>query len=165
VAPNMHTFLEASVRPISANEAQSFRDRVLRLGTSPGQSIYSGDDAPDTLHLGAFVGGQLVSAATICREPMSSTSTTNSWRLRGMATLEEFRGKGWGKHLGAHCVRYVISQGGTRVWCTARMSASRFYHNLGFKKHGEPFRLPEYSDEDYIFMLRDVAPRRSTTVG
>lgn len=157
MVPNGQTFLENSVRRICAKDAQAFRDRVLRPGKVPGESVYSGDDEPETLHLGAVVGAQLVSVATICREPMPSTSNANAWRLRGLATLGKFRGNGWGKRLGEKCIRHAISQRGTLVWCTARISASTFYHNLGFKKQGEAFHLPEYSDEWYILMLLDTS--------
>lgn len=66
-------------------------------------------------------------------------------------------GQWLGKRLGEQCIRHAISQGGTLVLCTARISASTFYHNLGFKKQGEAFHLPEYSDEWYILMLLDTS--------
>lgn len=86
--------LNPEFRRVAARDTHSLRDAVLRPGLPPGGSIYPGDDAPDTLHLGAFVGDTIAAIATLCRESMPDQSTTTSWRLRGMATLPEYRGRG-----------------------------------------------------------------------
>lgn len=72
------------IAPISTAEARPIRDLVLRPGFPPGGSIYTGDDASDTLHLGAFTAGPLVAVATICREPLPEADSERVWRLRGM---------------------------------------------------------------------------------
>jgi ribosomal protein S18 acetylase RimI-like enzyme len=143
-----------AVRSISVAEARVLRDRVLRPGLPTGRSIYPGDDAPDTLHLGAFVNGRLAAVATLCHESMTGTSDAGEWRLRGMATLKEFRRSGLGKRLAERCVAHAADSQGTLLWCSARMATVPFYRSLGFKEQGENFRLPEYSGEVYILMLR-----------
>jgi ribosomal protein S18 acetylase RimI-like enzyme len=143
-----------AVRSISVAEARVLRDRVLRPGLPAGRSIYPGDDATDTLHLGAFANGQLAAVATVCHESMPGTSDAGQWRLRGMATLEEFRRSGLGKRLAERCVAHAADSQGTLLWCSARMATVPFYRSLGFKEQGENFRLPEYSGEVYILMLR-----------
>jgi hypothetical protein len=72
-----------------------------------GRSIYPGDDAPDTLHLGAFVNGRMAAVATVCRESLPGTSMADQWRLRGMATLKEFRGSGLGRLLAERYTRQI----------------------------------------------------------
>ncbi len=129
---------------------------VLRPGLPPGGSIYPGDDAADTLHLGAFIGSTLAAVATLCREPMPGEQSTTSWRLRGMATLPEYRGRGLGKGLAQRCIAYGAKQRGTIVWCTSRIATVPFYQALGFVECGEPFRLPQYSDAVYIRMTRSL---------
>src|ERR1700743_1423967 len=106
-------------RAISAEEVQAFRDKVLRLGKSVGQSVYRGDDALETLHVGAFIGDELSSVATICREAMRDRQNTDAWRLRGMATLENLRGSGLGKSLAEDCIAHAVKHGGATVWCKA----------------------------------------------
>jgi ribosomal protein S18 acetylase RimI-like enzyme len=145
-----------SLRWISVAEARVLRDRVLRAGLPAGRSIYPGDDAPDTLHLGAFVNGRLAAVATVCHESMPGASNAGEWRLRGMATLEEFRRNGLGRHLAARCVAHAADSQGTLLWCSARMATVPFYRSLGFKEQGENFRLPEYSGEVYILMQRPL---------
>jgi ribosomal protein S18 acetylase RimI-like enzyme len=143
-----------ALRPISIAEARIIRDRVLVAGGPASRSIYPSDDDPDTLHLGAFVNGQLAAVATICYEPMPATSNAGQWRLRGMATLEEFRRLGLGKRLAEACMAYAADHRGTLLWCSARVTTLRFYRGLSFQEQGQSFQLPEYSDEVYILMRR-----------
>lgn len=145
-----------NIRAIAARDTTALRDTVLRPGLPPGGSIYPGDDAADTLHLGAFIGNTLAAVATLCREPMPGDQSTTSWRLRGMATLPEYRGRGLGKGLAQRCIAYGAKQRGTIVWCTSRIATVPFYQALGFVECGEPFRLPQYSDAVYIRMTRSL---------
>jgi hypothetical protein len=87
---------------------------------------------------------------------MSGASGATEWRLRGMATLEEFRGRGLGKRLAERCVAYAADGRGTLLWCSARIATVPFYRSLGFREQGESFRLPEYSREVYILMQRPL---------
>lgn len=146
---------EVELRAIGANDVKAFRLRVLRPPKRE-HAAYPGDDAADTLHLGAFVDAALVAVATVCREAMPGTSDADAWRLRGMATLDEFRGRGVGKRMVEACVTHAISQGAESVWCSARISVLRFYQAAGFKEQGEPFSLPEYSEHSYVLMKREL---------
>ena len=152
----------STIQRIAARETISLRDAVLRPGLPPGGSHYPGDDAADTLHLGTFVGHTLVAVATLCREPMPGREampgerSTTSWRLRGMATLPGYRGRGLGKQLAQRSIGYAAEQGGTLVWCTSRIATAAFYRALGFSESGHTFSLPEYSDALYIRMQRPL---------
>jgi GNAT superfamily N-acetyltransferase len=145
-----------AIQRIAARETISLRDAVLRPGLPPGGSHYPGDDAEGTLHLGAFVDHTLVAVATLCREPMPGERSTTSWRLRGMATLPGYRGRGLGKQLAQRSIGYAAEQGGTLVWCTSRIATVPFYRALGFSESGHTFSLPEYSDVLYIRMQRPL---------
>lgn len=141
---------------ISVAEARALRAQVLCVGGPASRSIYPGDDAPDTLHLGAFVNDELAAVATVCYELMPGTSNGCQWRLRGMATLEAFRRRGLGRCLAERCLEYATDSQGTLLWCSARMTTAPFYRSLGFKQQGESFHLPEYSGEVYILMQRPL---------
>jgi len=143
-----------ALHPISIAEARVIRDRVLSAGGPASRSVYPCDDAPDTLHLGAFVNGQLAAVATLCYEAMSATSNAGQWRLRGMATLEGFRRLGLGKRLAEACMAHAADRSSTLLWCSARVATIPFYRGLGFQEQGQSFQLLEYSDEAYILMRR-----------
>ncbi len=144
--------LNPEFRRIAARDTNSLRDAVLRPGLPPGGSIYPGDDGSDTFHLGVFVGGTIVAVATLCRESLPDRSSTTSWRLRGMTTLPEYRGQGFGTHLAQRSIAYAIEQGGTFVWCSARVATVPFYRALGFTECSDIFFLPQYSEFPYIRM-------------
>ena len=144
------------IREITVDQARVVRDTVLRPNFAPGGSIYPHDDDPDTLHVGAFVDGVLAAVATVCREPMPGEFDGNSWRLRGMATLLPFRSRGLSKKLAQECFEHVVRNCGALIWCTARASSVSFYSMLGFSEEGQLFRLPEYSDAEYILMRRPL---------
>ena len=144
------------LRRVSLTDAMMLRDAILRPGMPQGGSMYPGDDAADTLLLGAFVEERLVAVATVCREAMPNISNLTAWRLRGMATLSQFRGRGFGRDLAECCMIHAADCGGTLLWCSARVATVPFYRSLGFKEHGRNFHLPEFSNEIYILMQRPL---------
>lgn len=146
----------AMVLPIGVEQARTVRDAVLRAGLPPGGSVYPGDDAADTLHLGAWSEGCLIGVATVCREPLPADSRPDAWRLRGMATVPAARGRGMGRQLAQECVAYAREKGAAVVWCSARLEVASFYADLGFVAYGEPFRLPEFSDRVYVLMRLEL---------
>lgn len=131
----------ADVRAITPAQVRQLRHAVLRPFDPPEKLVYAGDDDPDTLHAGAFEGDALVGIASVCREPMPDGSDDGHWRLRGMATLPEARGRGYGRALLEHCFAHIRSQGGTLLWCNARVAALGFYEHLGFVAQGEQFEI------------------------
>ncbi|MGH9736636.1 MAG: GNAT family N-acetyltransferase [Candidatus Acidiferrales bacterium] len=144
-----------NIREISLEEVQNFRYRVLRP-KERAHSVYQLDAVAGTRHVGAFVGDDLAGVATVCHEPIPGTCSNSTWRLRGMATAGEFRGHGIGSQLAEDCFAYARSQGGTVVWCSARLSAIGFYQAVGFEPHDESFTLPEYSSEQYVLMKHSL---------
>ncbi|HEY3988268.1 MAG TPA: GNAT family N-acetyltransferase [Acidobacteriaceae bacterium] len=144
------------IRRIAARDTIALRDAMLRPGLPLGGSIYPGDDAPDTLHLGILLDNVLAVVATLCREPIPGETITTSWRLRGMATLPEYRGRGFATQLAEDCISYAVEQGGTLVWCTSRIATVPFYRRLGFIESSDAFPLPQYSDALYIRMQRPL---------
>jgi ribosomal protein S18 acetylase RimI-like enzyme len=67
-----------------------------------------------------------------------------------MATVEDWRGRGIGERLALWCVSHARRHAARLVWCSARERAVAFYARLGFRAVGEPYELPQYSDERYV---------------
>jgi ribosomal protein S18 acetylase RimI-like enzyme len=137
-----------------AYEAWSLRDEVLRAGL-PAGSIYHADIATDTLHVGAVCDASLVAVATVCRELLAEQPERQAWRLRGMAVLPVWRGRGLGTQLAGACIDHTIAHGGGLIWCTAREAAFPFYRALGFEVLGQLFTRSEYEHEQFAKMVRD----------
>lgn len=74
-----------------------------------------------------------------------------------MATLPEYRGCGLAGELLAQCLAYARAQGGKTAWCSSRVATVSFYQRHGFVPIGEPFFLPQFSDQAYIHMEQVLA--------
>lgn len=131
-------FTAMDIRPITAEQTRPLRQAVLRPHQQARELVYHGDDAPDTLHVGAFSGDQLVGVASVYRE-----GDPGAWRLRGMAVTPALQRTGIGTALLDACIAHVKSHGGTRMWFNARTSAVAFYRRYGFQIQGEEFVLPD----------------------
>jgi GNAT superfamily N-acetyltransferase len=130
------------IRPAELDAVRQLRQRVLRPHQRADELVYPGDDAPDSLHVGAFEDGELVGIATIVREPPPERSDETAWRVRGMATVPEVRGRGYGAALLQACLDHATERGGSLVWCNARATAVEFYRRFGFRVQGEGFTVP-----------------------
>jgi ribosomal protein S18 acetylase RimI-like enzyme len=132
---------DITVRRISAEQTHPLRRAVLRPYQSPDQLVYPGDDAPDTLHLGAYLDSEIVGVVSVYREPPPGEADEGAWRLRGMAIIPKLQGQGYGRALLKDCLAHIVAQGGREVWCNARTAAAKFYRALGFEVVGEEYEM------------------------
>jgi GNAT superfamily N-acetyltransferase len=135
------------IRTISAAETIALRWPVLRPGFPRETAIFDGDDAATTLHFGAFDGDMLLGVASIylvpCPEKIpAQPGVSPAFQLRGMATLPEVRGAGFGRALLDACVAAARENGAAILWCNARTSAADFYAKNGWRIVGAEFDIP-----------------------
>jgi GNAT superfamily N-acetyltransferase len=144
------------VRSITAEETRPLRHAVLRPGQSFEQTVYSRDDHPETVHLGAFEGDRLVAIASLYREAMPHRPTRAAWRLRGMATDAERQGRGFASVVLDASVAHVAAEGGGELWCNARVPALGFYQRCGFEVDGDEFEIDGIGP--HVVVTRMVGP-------
>ncbi len=130
------------IRSISVEEVRTIRQIVLRPGMPPHTCIYPNDN--EAAHFGAFTNNRLIGIVTYINQSRPDLPGTDSWRLRGMATIEEFRSLGVGSALVEYGNNFVGKQGGISVWCNARKSAVGFYEKSNFNIISEEFEIPVY---------------------
>jgi GNAT superfamily N-acetyltransferase len=130
------------IRQASLDDVRDLRHSVLRPHQRPDEIVYDHDGDADALHLGAFEDGALVAIASITREPPPGDRIETAWRVRGMATLPEHRGRGLGGELLERCIEHAAGNGATVVWLNGRVPAGRFYERHGFVASGEVFEPP-----------------------
>ncbi len=92
--------------------------------------------------------------ASLYREPRPEQA--DGWRLRGMATVPEVRGQGFGIALLAACVDHVAVSGGGELWCNARRAAVGFYRRAGFDVVSDEFDIPGIGP--HVVMTTTVPP-------
>ncbi|MEH7523403.1 GNAT family N-acetyltransferase [Bacillus sp. JJ1503] len=143
------------VRKITPEMTYSTRHTVLRPHQTIEDCKYDTDHEPGALHVGAFSQGRLISIASFCIERNPDFSIEMQYRLRGMATLEEFRNLGAGKLIVAYAENLIKAQGFDLIWCNARTSVEQYYNRLGFNIHGEVFDYPPIGP--HIVMYKKLA--------
>ena len=138
-----------TIQNIDAEQTYQMRLDILRDGVDL-PVVFSGDTDIDTFHLGLFDEDELKGIASFMK-------TTNvlfdkeQYQLRGMATTEDARGKGYGKLL-LHSAFDLLQEKQVRVlWCNARAEALAFYLKLGFLQLGEKFEIKEIGDHYTLF--------------
>lgn len=127
------------IKEINADDTRNLRQLTLRQHQAVETLIYPGDDADDTIHYGAFIGSELVGIASLYKAKLKDLDEPESWRLRGMATVEKVRGMGIGKALMSLCVEHAKKNNGKLFWCNARTTAEKFYEKFGMKRTGDVF--------------------------
>lgn len=145
-------------RAVTAEEIRPLRHRVLRPGQAFSETLYVGDGLVDTVHLAAFDGDRIVGTASLYREARPG-GPASGWRLRGMATDPDVRGRGFGAAVLVASIAHVAAAGGGELWCNARMTAVGFYRRAGFEIVGDEFDVPGIGP--HVVMTLAVAPAAS----
>ncbi|MFI5162329.1 MAG: GNAT family N-acetyltransferase [Sphingobacteriales bacterium] len=128
-------------RFIPADDTLALRNEILREGKlTLDQCRFPGDDAEGAFHLGYFDKEKLVCVASF--QPKEYEKFPGKgYQLRGMATIEDHRGKGIGNQLVNFAIVYLRGQKANYIWCNARKGALKFYINLGFEVISDEFEV------------------------
>lgn len=136
---------------ISASDTYHLRQKMLRPGRSLEECKFPGDEDEQTFHLGAFHENKLVSVASFFFEKHPNFEEPYQYRLRGMATHEDFQRKGYSRELLKVAFPIIKQNFCTLLWCNARLGAVGFYQTVGFEKIGEVFEIPEIGPHYLMF--------------
>ena len=126
---------------IQPRDTYEIRERLLIPDGPEKDNNYLNDDDELTFHLGAFINKRLVSVASFYFDAHPKIGEENQFRLRGMATLPEFQGKGLSKALLKTAIPLIKRNHCSALWCNAKNNAVGFYSKVGFEKVGEPFNI------------------------
>jgi GNAT superfamily N-acetyltransferase len=140
---------------VDSEQTRALRHQVLRPGMPYETTHFDDDDHPLAAHYALLLGGSQreddVSEDSLLEELVVATGTVipgpppwdedadGSWRIRGMATKEEFRGLGLGRRILDALLGHAAAYHGTMVWCHARIGALDFYRQAGFVPIGDLF--------------------------
>jgi GNAT superfamily N-acetyltransferase len=128
---------------IKSADTYPIRQLVLRPNGKIEDCHFKGDSEEQTFHLGAFVDKRLVSIASFYFEQHPFFMNPYQYRLRGMATIPEFQGKGMSSALLQSAFPMIKQNQCGLLWCNARQTAVGFYQKVGFTTSGEIFEMPE----------------------
>ncbi len=129
------------IRFIPVEDLLAIRNEVLREGKlTLDECRWPGDEDEGAFHLGYFDQDNLACIASFHPKPYGEFKG-KAYQLRGMATLEKYRGRGFGNQLVNFAIVYLRGQKVNYIWCNARKKAVRFYQNLGFEIISPEFEL------------------------
>jgi GNAT superfamily N-acetyltransferase len=118
------------MRRARPDEVIDLRHAILRAGLPRETAIFPGDDAPDTVHVVALDGGEVVGCATMLRNTWLEEP---AWQVRGMAVAPRLQRHGVGGRMLAELQRLAEHPDGVRLmWCNARSPAVGFYERHGW---------------------------------
>jgi len=106
----------------------------------------------EAVAFGVFDGDELVAVGLV-----GPDGEPGDWRVRGMATRPDARGRGAGTKVLRALVRHATEQGAARVWCNARTPARSLYERAGFEATSDEFETPRIGPH-YRMELRTGRP-------
>lgn len=138
-----------TVREVPIAETRPLRQAILR----PHQTLddLAAHEPADAFAVGVFDGETLLSVGFVARE-----GEPGAWRVRGMATIAEARGRGAGAAVLDALVTHARERGAQRIWCNARTPARSLYERAGFVVASDEFELPQIGP--HFVMERNIAP-------
>ncbi|MBV9258310.1 MAG: GNAT family N-acetyltransferase [Ktedonobacteraceae bacterium] len=142
------------LRSISAAETYELRHRILRPHQTLNECVFPYDTAPGALHIGGFLGDQLIGVGSIVPDAREEASQPTSWRVRGVAVLEEVRGTGTGGKILQALINYARTQSlPAEMWGNGRANVKGFYERFGFVQEGKPFEMPGLGSHVYLVKI------------
>ena len=148
-----------TIREITTEQTYPLRHIVLRPGRPLVDCAYPDDDSATAFHVGGFLDDRLVVVASVtkeCEQRFDAFTSLNQYRLRGMATEQEVRGRGFGSAVLNACLERCWSEGGETFWCNARTSAAGFYQKKRFSMLPEEFEIPGIGPHRVMFIDKTI---------
>jgi predicted GNAT family N-acyltransferase len=130
------------IKFITVDDLLPIRNEVLREGRlTPDECRFPSDKIEGAFHLGYYQNDELACVASFHPQNYGDYAG-KAYQLRGMATIEKYRGKGLGNQLVNFALVYLRGQKANYVWCNARKKAVPFYHGAGFEIISGEFEVP-----------------------
>lgn len=143
------------IRKVSPEIIYNIRHKVLRPHQSINDCIYDTDNEEGSFHIGAYHQGKLISIASFCVEMNTELSIEPQYRLRAMATLEEFRKQGAGREIVTYAESIIKTKGINLLWCKGRTTVQEYYERLGFMAFGQVFDYPPIGPHIIMYKVLD----------
>ncbi len=130
------------IKFIEVEDTLPLRNTLLREGKlTLDECRFPTDSIESNFHLGYYIKGELVCISSFAPQKYGEFTGTG-YQLRGMATVEKYRGQGIGNQLINFALIYLRGQKANYVWCNARKRAIKFYQNVGFEVISPEFEVP-----------------------
>lgn len=130
------------VKEINAEMTYELRHQILRPHQPVSACQYDTDHHPGTFHVGAFSEDKLISIASFNVERNDALPFEKHYRLRAMATLDDYRMLGAGRRIVSFAEDNMKGRRYQLLWCNGRTTVQAYYEKLGFRAYGSVFDYP-----------------------
>jgi len=145
------------LKEITANDTYPLRHKILRPHQPLSYCEYPGDFELQNFHLGWYDEEELVCIGSFYQEKYSDLPGELHYRLRGMATLENYRNRQLALKLLQAGMKRLKEKGTDLMWCNARIVALGLYEKAGMKVHGGIFEMEGIGPHKVMYInLRTV---------
>ncbi|HEX4054987.1 MAG TPA: GNAT family N-acetyltransferase [Tepidisphaeraceae bacterium] len=127
------------IERVDVEQVVDLRLAVLRAGLPREAAKFPGDDDPQTVHLAAKEGGNVIACATIL---VNEWNGQRACQLRGMAVDPAYQRRGVGRQILTEVDRVAAEKGVRILWANARKPAAEFYRKYGWEIVSEEFEIP-----------------------
>lgn len=97
-------------------------------------------------HFGAFKDNRLIAVVSLFKH-------ADDWQFRKFAVNPALQRSGVGRQLLAYITAFTVAEGGQKLWCNARISATGFYEKHGFNQTGN---MSQRKGIDYVVMEKNL---------
>ena len=113
--------------------------------------MFINDRLDGGFHLGVHIGEHRISVASFYPEAHPDLLGWIQYRLRGMATIPGYQGKGIGRRMLYFALDHLRAKKADLLWANARVTALPFYTKLGFGTHGPEFLIEGIGPHFVVF--------------
>ena len=143
--------LNTEIQQVNAEKIRPLRHLELRKGEKFSTTSYAKDYDQETFHMAVFQQGKVITCATFYPEFSENVFSENPYRLRGMATHNHHKRKGYASALMHVSFNELTMRDCDMIWCNARLIAVDFYKSIGFKIYGDLFDIKGIGPHYYMY--------------
>ena len=129
------------VKEIKSRNTIGILHLVLRRRKLIEVCSFEGDNLPTTKRFGVFFDEKIIGVVSVFKNINGNFAAQNQYQISGMAVLEEFQNKGFGKLLIEKCELSILEENGKLIWFNARENAVAFYERLRCFRIGTIFNI------------------------
>jgi len=148
------------LRAVDAETLADLRRRTLRNNDPNAVVRDERDTYPESIHLGGYLGHQLVVCASFYEGPPPFTSQMTAWHMRYVGVHPSFQRQGHGATLLRGAEDHLRALSVEQLWANARDSALGFYERLGWSQiPGSQHRSPPPMNMAHTVIYKVLSPR------
>ena len=129
------------IKEIDIKSIISVRHLVLRKGKPIETCYFVNDEKETTKHFGLLIDDKVIGVVSLFGNKNVLFKDKKQFQIRGMAVLEEYQHKGFGKLLIEKAETYCFDVKADLIWFNARESAKNFYQKMNYTINGKPFDI------------------------